>query len=149
MSTLTQLPKIRAKLKRRGYKEEPVKKGRATWGVIYRRSEAGKDLVFYLAFRRARDIFRDGEPTNSDAVRKGKAIWAVDYDTLLMLRMKGVSTIGIFEHENGEIYWSDLPTFMDSSLAEPRDYRRRGGAQQRYLPFHKFRHKQSVKGGRW
>jgi hypothetical protein len=142
------LNKTRAKLKKR-YKEEPVKKGRATWGAIYSRSDNGREIRFYLAFRRSKDIFRDGENTITEAMQKGKAIWALDYDTLLMLRAKNVTTIGIFEHDSGEIYWTTLPTYFDATQAKPRDYRRRGGANQRYLPFHRFQRKQSVKGGRW
>lgn len=143
------LDRCRAKLKRRGYREEIIKKGRRRYGAIYTRSEGGREIKFYLAFRRPKDIFRDGEPTNSDAVRKGKAIWAIDYDTLLMLRLKGVKVIGILEYESGEIYWTTLSTFMNKNVAEPRDYRRRGGAHQRYLPFHKFQAKQTFRGGRW
>lgn len=142
------LTKLRAKLKRR-YREEPIKKGRATWGAIYSRSENGKIVRFYLAFRKPKDIFRDGEKTNSDAIRKGKAIWALDYDTLLDLRLKDVRVIGIFNQDTGEIHWTSLHVYLDSTQAQPRDYRRRGGAQQRYLPFHRFQRKQLMKGGRW
>jgi hypothetical protein len=83
-------------------------------------------------------VFRDGELSISDAVRKGKAIWALDHDTLLKLRRQGVEKIGILNYDDNESYWTDLETYMDSKVAPPRDYRRRGGAVQRYLPFHAF-----------
>lgn len=126
-----------------------VKKGRRKYGAIYTRFKDGRELKFYLAFRRARDIFCDGEPTNSDAIRKGKAIWAIDYDTLLRLQRDGIHAIGVFEYESGELYWTTLKTFLNRNVAKPRDYTARGGENQRYLPFHQFKVKRTFKGGRW
>lgn len=116
-----------------------IKRGRRQYGAIYRRSDGGRELAFYLAWRKPKDIFRDGEKNNSDAVRAGKAIWAIDHDTLLMLRRKDVRSIGVLDQVNNEVYWTTLSVYLDSKIAKPRDYERRGGANQRYLPFHEFR----------
>lgn len=133
------LDKARRKLKKRGFKEELVTQGRRRYGAIYRRSDGSREIAFYLAWRKPKDIFRDGEKTNSDAIRSGKALWAIDYETLMRLRRKEVHVIGILDQVNNEVYWTTLSQYLDSTIAKPRDYERRGGAMQRYMPFHQFR----------
>ncbi|RWI35474.1 hypothetical protein [Mesorhizobium sp.] len=115
--------------------------GRRVYGAIYTRSDGRS---FYLAWRRARDMFRDGEPTNSDAIRHGKASWALDYDTLIMLRNRGVRIVGILEKESEDIWLTTLDNFLSANMAPPRDYSRRGGAVQRYMPTFLFKRKSGV-----
>lgn len=97
--------------------------------------------TFYLAWRKAKEMFRDGEPTNSDAIRKGKASWALDYDTLIMLRNRKIQIAGVIEKESGDIWLAPVAEFLDVTYAAPRDYSRRGGGVQRYMPTYRFKHR--------
>lgn len=108
-----------------------VKKGRRTYGAIYD-LPSGKRC--YLAWRHIGEVFRSGEKTNSDAVRKGTAAWAIDEETLLKMRALGIEHVGVRVRETGDIYLSTLERFMDRTKAKILNYEGRGGSLQRYLP---------------
>jgi hypothetical protein len=89
----------------------------------------------YIAFRKQSEMFRAGEKSLADAIQKGVASWAIDYDTLIRLRTEGVYLVGIQTNETGDLYVSTLGEF---NAAPMKNYEKRGGALQRYLPLDKF-----------
>lgn len=108
-----------------------VKKGRRTYGAIY---ELPSGNLCYLAWRHISEVFRSGEKTNSDAVRKGTASWAIDEETLIMLRLKKIPYVGVLVRESRDVYLSTLERFTDRRFSKVLDYSGRNGAMQRYLP---------------
>lgn len=106
------------------------------YGAIYTRPDGSQ---FYLAWRRKGGLFRDGELTDSAAFREKKAIWAIDYDTLLMLRAKGIETVGILDHDTGDMWLTTVWKFLNINYAPPRNYTARGGTLQRFLPTYFFK----------
>lgn len=90
----------------------------------------------YLAWCKQEEIFRSGEKTVSDALRAGKAQWAIDYDTLIRMRTEGVYIVGILVKETGDIFLTTLKRFIEKGKV--LDYSGRGGALQRYLPISDF-----------
>lgn len=109
-----------------------VRNGRRVYGGIYQLS-SGKEV--YIAFRKQAEMFRGGEKSLADAIQKGVASWAIDYDTLIRLRTEGVYFVGIQTKETGDLY---LATLADFNNAPMMNYEKRGGALQRYLPLDKF-----------
>ena len=107
--------------------KERVKKGRRVYGAIYSWSQG----EFYLAWRQPHEIFRSGEKTISDAVRKGVACWALDDDTLLKMRSRGIKFVGVLIKESGEGWITTVDIFRASKVL---NYEARGGSLQRYLP---------------
>lgn len=134
------LEKARKHLKKQGYSETRIdrngvvtkKDNRGVYGAIYKHPNGDQ---FYMAWRRSHDIFRNGEKTISDAIRKGVATWAIDSDTLRLLRLRGVTRVGILNRDENESYWADMDVWQAAAL---KNFERRGGAEQRYLPFHAF-----------
>jgi hypothetical protein len=116
-------------------KKEVVKQGRRTYGIIYELSD-GREV--YLAHRRTKEIFRMGEKSISDAIRAKKACWAVDYATLLKMRARQVKFIGILDKDTGDIWLTSTAAFMDKTKASIKNYERRGGSLQQYLPLQYF-----------
>lgn len=94
--------------------------------------------MFYLANRRRAEIFRSGESTISDAIRNGKACWALDEDTIIKMKSKGVAAVGILCRDTDDIYLTPLSNFLDKTKAKILNYEGRGGALQRYLPLSYF-----------
>lgn len=88
----------------------------------------------YIARRKAGDVWRSGEKTNSDAFAASKAAWAMDDDTLLNLRIEGISLCGVHVKETGDLYITETANFFDKTKAKVMNYESRGGALQRYLP---------------
>ncbi|MBA8881782.1 hypothetical protein [Phyllobacterium myrsinacearum] len=126
---------IRRKLKK-NFGEEKVKKGRRTYGAIYTRPDGSR---FYLAWRRKGGLFRDGELTDSAAFREKKAMWALDFETITMLRLKGIEHVGILDHTSGDIWITRLWYYLNKCCAPPRNYTARGGSDQRFLPTYYFK----------
>lgn len=89
---------------------------------------------YYLARRRHDQIFRGGESSVSDAITKGKACWAVDILTLSEMKSKGIGMIGIHVRETGDEYFTQATNFDDPNKTYVRNYSKRGGSLQRYLP---------------
>lgn len=113
-----------------------VKRGRRTYGAIYTLPD-GRQA--YLAYRKTKEIFRSGEKTISDAIRKGIACWAIDEETLLIMRAKGIKYIGVLCRDTGDKYLTALSLFFDPKAIRIYNYESRGGALQRYLPLQRFR----------
>ena len=113
---------------------QKIKRGKRNYGAIYE-SSSGKR--FYLAYRRNAEIFRFGEASYSDAIRKDKAAWALDIETLLRLRSLKIHIVGILERELGDVYLTDISKFFDT--AKVLNYAARGGALQRYLSLSEFK----------
>jgi hypothetical protein len=117
-------------------KPEPIKRGSRLYGHIYT-SPSGRR--YYLARRRISEIFRSGEKDISAAIRKGTACWALDEETLIMMRAKGIKVVGVEVRETEDRYFADLAWFFDRKRATVLNYASRGGALQRYLPLSEFR----------
>lgn len=109
-----------------------IRNGRRVYGGVYK-LPSGKEV--YIAFRKQGEMFRAGEKSLADAIQKGVASWAVDYDTLIRLRTEGVYFVGIQTKETGDLY---LATLADFNNAPMMNYAARGGALQRYLSLDKF-----------
>ena len=114
---------------------ERVKKGRRLYGGIYE-LEDGRRV--YLAYRHRKEIFRAGENCISDAIREGKACWALDDATLLMLRARKIEFAGVLLKDTGDKWLTRTETFLDRDKASVKNYTGRGGALQRYLPMSHF-----------
>ncbi|MCP1540002.1 hypothetical protein [Methylorubrum extorquens] len=115
---------------------EKVKKGRRLYGGIY--ELAGGQRV-YLAYRKRKEIYRGGEQCISDAVREGKASWALDDATLLMLRARKIEFAGVLMKDTGDKWITRTELFFDRDKAKIMNFTGRGGALQRYLPMEHFR----------
>jgi hypothetical protein len=116
-----------------------VKKGRRLYGGIHTNVATGRRC--YLAYRRLSEIFRSGEKCISDAVRAGKACWAIDQETLLEMRTKGIEFVGVYVRDNGDIYITHISNFFDRTKSKILNYESRGGALQSYLPLEFFKHR--------
>jgi hypothetical protein len=114
-----------------------VKKGRRLYGGIHTVVASGQRC--YLAYRRQAEIFRHGEKSISDAVRAGKAAWALDDATVLEMRAKGITLIGVYVRDTGDIYLTHIKNFFDREKTKLLNYEARGGALQRYLPLQFFK----------
>lgn len=112
-----------------------VKKGRRHYGNIYELSD-GTEI--YIALRFQHHFFRGGEKTLSDAALSGKLEWALDDDTLRMLRKRGIETVGIRVKDTRDHYMTSIENFFNPLLVRFHDYRSRGGELQRYLNVRHF-----------
>ena len=109
-----------------------VRNGRRVYGAVY---ELSNGTEVYVAFRKQSELFRSGEKSIADAIQKGTAAWAIDYDTLIRLRTEGVYLVGVQTKETGDVY---MATLADFNAAPMMNYAARGGALQRYLPLDRF-----------
>lgn len=112
------------------------KLNRRNYGRIY---EFPSGQIYYLADRRIAEIFRSGEPSISDAIRKGTACWALDQETLLTMRAKKIKWVGVRVKETEDIYLTHIDNFFDRTKAKILNYENRGGALQSYLPLQFFK----------
>jgi hypothetical protein len=115
---------------------EQLKKGRRTYGAFYTFDDGRR---CYMAWRRTKEIFRYGEKDISAAIRSGKAAWALDEDTLIMLRAQKIRFVGVIDRDTGDKYMTVIERFFDPKFANILNYHHRGGALQRYLPLSNFR----------
>lgn len=115
-----------------------VKKGRRLYGGIYT-LPSGKRC--YLAYRKTGEIFRSGEKSISDAIRKGIAAWAIDEETLLLVRAQGIRFVGVLCRDTGDRYLTTIEAFFDKRRMTILNYAARGGALQRYLALQHFKHR--------
>ncbi len=115
-----------------------VKKGRRLCGGVHTNVASGRRC--YLVYGRLAEIFRGGEKNISDAIRAGKASWALDHETLLEMRAKGIGIVGVFVRDNGDIYLTRIENYFDRTKAPILNYESRGGAVQSYLPLQYFKH---------
>jgi hypothetical protein len=123
----------------RSLKVQKLKKGKRLYGAIYELPDGRR---CYLAYRRTDQVFRSGEKTISDAVRKGIAAWAIDDEDLYMLRAKGIRFVGVLVRGSGDKYMTTLDNFMDKTKAKILNFESRAGSLQRYLPLEHFRYRQ-------
>lgn len=112
-----------------------MKKGRRHYGNIYELSD-GTEI--YIALRYEHHFFRGGEKCLSDAAVAGKLEWALDDDTLRMLRKRGVETVGVRVKDTKDHYMTSIENFFNPLLVRFHDYRSRGGELQRYLNVRHF-----------
>ena len=105
-----------------------MKKGRRYYGGIYAWSKG----EVYIASRRRHQVFRHGEVNPTQAVAKGIISWAIDNETLLKMRRRGIKFVAVYEWDAGEFYLTTMERFAG---AQVYNYERRGGALQRYLGF--------------
>jgi len=114
---------------------EHVRKNRRLYGGIF---ELPSKKRVYLAYRDKKEIFRNGAPSISDAIRKGIACWALDVDTLGEMKAKGIAYVGVRVRESGDIYITHLKNFYDEGKVQVMNFKKRGGELQRYLPLTYF-----------
>jgi hypothetical protein len=115
-----------------------IKKGRQRHGEERTYFDGRK---CYIAFRKKKDLYRSGERTMSDAVRKNIHCWALDYDRLLTLRSKQIRLVVIWVQDTGELFGTQLEHFFDKEKIQRHNYAERGGALQHYLPFEYWKRK--------
>ena len=123
------------------YTVEHLKKGRRLYGGFYVFEDGRK---IYLAYRKYGDIYRGGKSSISEAMRDGVASWAIDTETVMEVRARGIKAIGVIIRDTGEIYLARLSDFLDSDKARVMNYAKRGGSMQRYLPLEYFRKKEGI-----
>lgn len=111
------------------------RKGRRLYGYYI----LWDDLWLYVALRRHKEIYRDGEPSISEAVRSGKAGWAVDNTTLIEARSRGCAVLCVFVKDTGQLYYTHLSNFLPTSgCSKQIDWTGRGGSSQRVVPLDRF-----------
>ncbi|MER9176263.1 hypothetical protein NKH72_22045 [Mesorhizobium sp. M0955] len=112
-------------------KGEKVKEGGRLYGFIYKRPDG---THFYMALRKQEQTFRDGAKTVSHAVRDKQACWAIDVETIKMLRRREILDLAILNTTNGDLWISDVPTFEAAPIRNYEGIGAKGGARQHYLP---------------
>ncbi len=122
----------------KSYTEEIVKKGRRTYGSI-RTYDDGRRV--YLAWRKQFEIYRAGRASLSDAMREGKAGWAIDEETLLLVRSRCIPFLGVLVIDTGDKYLTTLEKFYARGADKRwfmQDHTSRGGSLQRVMPLGEF-----------
>lgn len=117
-------------------KLEPVRKGKRLYGAIVTLNSGEK---VYMAYRKRNEIYRAGELRVSDAIKKGIAAWAMDDETLRIMRAHGIRVVGVFVRDTNERYVTSIDNYFDKSKVKVLNYANRGGSLQRYLPLHNFK----------
>ena len=115
--------------------ERLIKRGKRIYGAIYKLAD-GREV--YMAWRKNAEIFRAGDKSLSGAIARDVAAWAIDDETLIRLRVEGVSLVGVMVKDTGDLYIAALADFLDSTKSKIMNYETRGGALQRYLPLRFF-----------
>lgn len=101
-------------------------------------------LWIYCALRRHKEIYRDGESSISEAIRNGKAGWALDNHTLIEARSRGCAVVCILVKESRELYYTHIENFLPGSgVSKQIDWTSRGGSSQRVVPLARFRKKEA------
>lgn len=104
--------------------------GRRVYGGIYHLKNG---QAVYLAFRKRKEIFRQGEKSIHEAMQKGLACWAIDFETLYEMKIKGVDYAGVWTRDDHSIYISRMENWFDDTKVKSFDYASRGGSFQKYL----------------
>lgn len=121
--------------------EKTVKKKRRTYGAVYSRESDGERI--YLAWRKHHEIYRCGHASVSDAMRAGKAGWALDDETLLNLRATGIKFVGVLLRQTQEVWLTRTDAFFVRGAGKLwyfHDHTARGGTPQRVMPLQCFAH---------
>lgn len=116
-------------------KLELVRKGKRLYGAIVSLNSGEK---VYMAYRKHNEIYRSGEMRLGDAIKKGVAAWAMDDETLQIMRAHGIKVVGVFVRDTGERYVTGIDNYFDKTKIKILNYASRGGALQRYLPLKYF-----------
>ncbi len=116
-------------------KLELVKKGKRLYGAIVSLDSGEK---IYMAYRKHCEIYRAGEVRLGEAIKKGVAAWAMDDETLRIMRAHGIKVVGVFVRDTGVRYVTDISNYYDKEKIRILNYSARGGALQRYLPLQYF-----------
>lgn len=93
----------------KSYTTTDIKKGRMRVGVLYRFNSGSK---LFLAFRAHRDIYRQRDPSLSNALREEHAFWGIDYDILMKMRREEVQHVGVRVKKINEIYVAPIASWM-------------------------------------
>lgn len=119
---------------------ELVKKGKRLYGAIVT-LETGQKV--YMAYRKHNEIYRSGEVRLGDAIKKGVAAWAMDDDTLSMMRAHGINVVGVFVRDSGDRYVTQIENYFDKTKIRILNYSARGGSLQRFLPLQYFKYRKA------
>lgn len=101
--------------------------------------EQENGLKIYLARRSLGQIWREKELSLSEAVRSGKARWAIDVNTLAEAKRWGCTVIGVRDRVLGRYYFTSITNFYNPKHAKLIDYSSKGGGLQRTLPITAFK----------
>jgi hypothetical protein len=77
-------------------------------------------------------------------MREGVACWAIDCETLSLCRIKGVKFVGVKLRDQGTLYLTRIDNFYDPQFMKIRNYAKRGGSLQRYVPLECFKVSQTA-----
>lgn len=128
-------------MKTKAYTVQQVKRGRRLYGGVY---QFDLGYTAYVAYRKHKEIYRNGARSISDAIRQGIAAWAIDEQTLNDMRARGIKIIGVLVRDTNDLYLTRIGEFFDVDKATIMNWTSRGGSLQRALPFSYWRIK---KGG--
>ena len=118
------------------FEKEIYKKGKKFYGWWLKDATTG--TVIYMARKWHRDMFRNGELSLSEAMRKGVAGWGFDRETIELVKIRGASFIGVHVVETGTRY---LASVDDLSNVYQRSFHLADNStlHRRYLPLKYFR----------
>lgn len=117
-------------------KTEWHKKGKRTYGVFVWQDNG---VNVYMALRKHSDIYTDGKAKVSVAMRANAAAWAIDYQTLMSARAKGMKYIVVRLKDTKDVYVTPIERYFDRSLTKTIDHSSRGGSLQKTLPLRAFK----------
>lgn len=120
---------------------EKHRKGKRHYGWFIK--DASRGITIYIARRWFKEIYREGEPTISEAKRKGTAAWAIDHDVLQLCRIKGVKYVGVKLRDKTVSGWylTTLDNYYNRKVARHHNYTGvgRGGSAQAKVPLQEFK----------
>ncbi|BBI61768.1 hypothetical protein HSBAA_30740 [Vreelandella sulfidaeris] len=111
---------------------ELVKKDKRLYGAIVTLDTGQK---VYMAYRKRSEIYRAGEVRVGEAIKKGVAAWAMDDDTLSMMRAHGITVVGVFVRDTGDRYVTKIDNYFDKTKIRILNYSARGGRFSDFCPF--------------
>lgn len=111
------------------------KTGKRLYGAFRTYADGTK---VYLAYRKHSEIYRGGEASISDAIRAGKAAWALDDETVLAARARGCRFVGVMVRDTGDVYLARIEKWFDRGRTRFINYEAKGGALQRCLGLSEF-----------
>lgn len=92
------------------YEVETKRKGRRIVGDLLTFKDGKK--VYMTALRLA-DMYRDGERTISEAIRKGTACWWLEVSELTSLEFDDVIAVGVRVKGSDDLYLAKMSDFTD------------------------------------
>lgn len=82
---------------------ENIFKGKKRIGQVWKHARTARRL--YVATLGQRDIFRCGETTISEAIRKGVACWQFNDEVIIGMRVRKIDILAIKVRETGDQYF--------------------------------------------